>query len=227
MQLVNEHLIKKWEALKLEAYLPTPNDKWTIGWGHTKTARPGMKITEERAEILFDSDVAWAVDAVNKLVKVPLTQNQFDALVSFVFNIGETNFRTSTLLRKLNAKDYEGAARELPRWNKQKGKVLKGLVRRRAEEMEIFLSSDTTSKTSDVSVAVPDSVAPLKPLSQSKETVGGLGALVTGFTALFSSVGGLAPEIQGSVVTGLSVALIAFGVGFLVNRFWARYKAER
>lgn len=141
MKLHNDHLIKKWEELRLRAYLPTPYDRWTIGWGHTQGVYPGLTITEQEAQDLFDEDVAWAVNAVNKYVTVGLNQNQFDALVSFVFNIGETAFRKSTLLRKLNAGDYEGAANELPRWNKQKGKILRGLVRRREEEKHLFETS--------------------------------------------------------------------------------------
>lgn len=131
-------LIKKWEGVKLTAYLPTPNDVWTIGYGHTKTARPGMTITLEEAENLLVRDLQWVEEALTKHVKVPLSQNQFDALASFVYNLGETNFASSTLLRKLNQSDYAGAADQLLRWNKQKGVVLKGLTNRRTEEKALF-----------------------------------------------------------------------------------------
>ena len=132
-------LIKKWEGVKLTAYLPTPNDVWTIGYGHTKTARPGMTITLQEAEKLLVQDLSWVEEALAKHVKVPLNQNQYDALSSFVYNLGETNFASSTLLRKLNEGDYTGAADQLPRWNKQKGKVLRGLTNRRLEEKALFL----------------------------------------------------------------------------------------
>ena len=85
-------------------------------------------------------DLAWVEVAVHKYVKVPLNQNQYDALCSFVYNLGATNFKNSTLLKKLNKKDYNGAANELPRWNKQKGKVLRGLTIRRQLEKDLFLS---------------------------------------------------------------------------------------
>ena len=134
-------LIKEFEGLYLEAYL-CPANKWTIGYGHTKTVRPGMKITERGAEELLRQDLAWCEDAVRENVKVPLTQNQFDALVSFVFNVGEGAFKKSTLLKKLNAGDYEGAANELLRWTRGGGKVLKGLVRRREAERQLFLAGD-------------------------------------------------------------------------------------
>lgn len=132
--------IKRWEGLRLEAYMPTPNDVPTIGYGHTHTAKMGMVITEAEAERLLRVDLKWAREAVNNYVTVPLTQPQYDALVSFVFNVGATAFRKSTMLRKLNASDFVGAANEFPRWNKQKGKVLRGLTNRRLYEKAKFLS---------------------------------------------------------------------------------------
>ena len=140
MTLSNLDLIKESEGLRLEAYLPTPNDVYTIGYGHTKTAEKGMVITLAGAEELLLHDLAWVEVAVHKYVKVPLNQNQYDALCSFVYNLGATNFKNSTLLKKLNKKDYNGAANELPRWNKQKGKVLRGLTKRRQLEKGLFLS---------------------------------------------------------------------------------------
>ena len=140
MKVHNIDIIKEHEGLRLEAYLPTPNDVWTIGYGHTHTTKQGMKITAGQAESLLRKDITWVEKAVNKLVVVPLTQNQFDALASFVFNVGEGAFSSSTLLRLLNAGDYEGAANQLLRWNKQKGRVLNGLTKRREEERKLFLS---------------------------------------------------------------------------------------
>ena len=131
--------IKRWEQLRLKAYLPTPDDVWTIGWGHTGTAEQGMVITEAQAEKLLRSDLAWVRKAIAQLVHVPLSQNQYDALASFVFNIGRPQFESSTLLRRLNAYDYVGAAAEFPRWNKQKGKTLLGLTRRRKYEQLKFM----------------------------------------------------------------------------------------
>lgn len=215
MQIVNDNLIKKWEKLELEAYLPTPNDVWTIGWGHTHTTKPGMVITVKQAQDLFDRDTAWVEAALKKYVKVPLTQNQYDALASLVFNIGEGAFAKSTLLRKLNAKDYEGAANEFPRWNKQAGKVLRGLVRRRAEEMEYFL------KPSGGVAQKVDAPTPMKPLTTSKETVGGL------LVSLVGAAGVALPELDEGAVKALSVALVAIGILFVVNRVIARYKGQR
>lgn len=222
MKLVNEKLIKKWEALRLEAYKPTPNDVWTIGWGHTSTAKQGMKITRAEAEKLFDQDVAWAVDAVNQLVKVGLTQHQFDALVSFTFNVGAGAFKGSTLLRKLNVGDYEGAANEFPRWNKQGKKVLRGLVRRRAEEQEYFLT-DTIVETAEQSVK-PSEAPTLKPLFTSKEIIAGVSAGLTGTGTLLAGLDG---ESQVILATALAFLISLFGVFIVWNRINARSKGER
>lgn len=135
--------IKKWEALRLRAYLPTPHDVWTIGYGHTSTAYEGMTISEKQAEKLLRQDLAWVREALAEHVKVPLSQEQYDALASFVFNLGAANFKSSTLLRKLNAMDYLGASDEFLKWNKQRQNgrlvVLRGLTRRRKHERELFL----------------------------------------------------------------------------------------
>lgn len=138
MKTVNKEIVKEFEGLRLEAY-KCPADAWTIGYGHTLGVIPGDVITEKEAEILLAEDLEDAESAVNEYVKVKLNQNQFDALVSFVYNLGAGNFKSSTLLRKLNAGDYLGAANEFKRWNKAGGKVLNGLVRRRAAECNLFI----------------------------------------------------------------------------------------
>lgn len=133
-------LIKSFEGLRLTAY-PDPGtggDPWTIGYGHTKGVKPGMKITENWAEELLRDDLAEFEAAVNGLVKVRLCQHQFDALVSLVFNIGPGAFSDSTLLRLLNAGLYDDAALQFVRWNKGGGKVLSGLTRRRMAERKLF-----------------------------------------------------------------------------------------
>lgn len=141
----NIDLIKKHEGLRLKAYLPTPNDVWTIGWGHTKTAKQGMVISEAKAEELLRSDVKWVEETIAKVVTVPLNQNQYDALASLIFNIGAGAFSRSTVLKRLNAKDYQGAADAFLMWNKQRNRttglmqVLPGLTKRRQEERSLFL----------------------------------------------------------------------------------------
>ena len=132
-------LIKKFEGCRVNAYL-CPAKVWTIGYGHTKTVKPGQQITLEFANQLLQQDVEVFEQAVVKLVKVSLNQNQFDALVSFAFNVGVGALTQSTLLSLLNRKNYLGAAEQLLRWTKAGNVTLKGLVDRRKEEYELFLS---------------------------------------------------------------------------------------
>lgn len=147
MKLSNTALdmIKQHEKLMLNAYMPTPNDVPTIGYGHTKGVKMGDTITEAEAYALLREDVAWVEDAINTNVSVSLNQNQFDALASLVFNIGATAFRKSTMLRLINQSDFAGAALQFARWNKQKGKVLRGLTKRRAEEAKLFATPVRTN----------------------------------------------------------------------------------
>ena len=136
-------LIAQFEGCYLQAYL-CPANVWTIGIGTTiypngVKVKKGDKCTLEQAHKYLAHDMIEFEKTVNDSVKVPLSQNQFDALVSLSYNIGSTAFKNSTLLKKLNAKDYAGAADQFPRWNKGGGKVLKGLVRRREAERALFL----------------------------------------------------------------------------------------
>lgn len=130
-------LIKHFEGLKLEAY-KCPADVWTIGYGTTKGVKPGQRITESKAEELLKEDLKWVEGAINKNVRVDLNQNQFDALASWVYNLGETNLRSSTMLRKLNAGNYAEVPEQMKRWNKSNGQVLSGLVRRRQAEADLW-----------------------------------------------------------------------------------------
>lgn len=138
-------LIKKYEGLRLDAY-KDPAGILTIGYGHTKTVKPGMTINKEMAELLLKMDVMDAENAVRELVDVELNQNQFDALVSFTFNIGRRNLERSTLLKLLNAGKILEAGEEFMKWTKarQPGgfKELPGLVKRRAEEKTLFLRKE-------------------------------------------------------------------------------------
>ncbi|MGL6025207.1 MAG: lysozyme [Cetobacterium sp.] len=131
-------LIKKYEGLKLKAYL-CPAKVWTIGYGTTKGVKEGMIITEKEADSLLEKDVKFFQSKVKNLVKVGLNQNQFDALISFAYNVGHGALEKSTLLKKLNASNYVGASSEFLKWTKANGKTLVGLQRRRAEEMDLFL----------------------------------------------------------------------------------------
>ena len=133
--------IKGKESFRAEAYYPTKNDKLTIGYGHTKDVKFGDKITQKEAEKLLKEDLNEYIDSL-KHVKVRLSENEKAALTSLIYNIGGTNFYKSNLLKKLNAGDKKGAANEFDNFNKQKGKVLKGLTSRRKAEKELFLTPD-------------------------------------------------------------------------------------
>ena len=132
-------LIKQFEGLYLKAYR-CPAGVPTIGYGHTAGVAMGQTITQQQADDYLRRDVRQFERAVARLATVPLTQGQFDALVSFAFNLGEGALAQSTLLRLLNAGDYAGAAAQFDRWNKAGGRVLPGLVRRRAAERALFES---------------------------------------------------------------------------------------
>lgn len=147
-------LIKEFEGVRLRAYKDAVG-VWTIGYGHTKSVTPGMHITMERAEQLLKEDLDIFEKGVENLVQVPLNQNQFDALVSFAFNVGLGALGRSTLLRYLNKGQYATASKEFPRWNKAGGRVLKGLTRRREAEMDLFLTS-VVEVSDTVSVEDPD-----------------------------------------------------------------------
>jgi lysozyme len=133
------------EGCVLKAY-PDPGTggaPWTCGWGSTgPDIKPGTVWTQAQADSRLNADLARAGLVVNSLVHIYLTQSQLDALADFVYNVGAGNFRSSTLLRKLNAGDTNGAAAEFDRWTYANGKQLPGLVRRRAAEKALFLKPD-------------------------------------------------------------------------------------
>jgi lysozyme len=130
-------LIKHFEGCELEAYKCAAG-VWTIGYGHIKTAVEGKVITQEEADNLLVEEIIEYEDYVRAAVEVPLKQYQFDALVSWTFNLGNGNLNASTMLKVLNAGDYEGVPAQMARWNKAGGKVLEGLIRRREAEGLLF-----------------------------------------------------------------------------------------
>lgn len=138
-----KNLIKKFEGCELDAYKCAAG-VWTIGYGHIKTAVEGMKIDQATANELFDEEIAEYENYVNTAVNVPLSQNQFDALVSWVFNLGNGNLNASTMLKVINSGDHAGVPAQIKRWNKAGGKVLDGLIRRREAEALLYEGKDWT-----------------------------------------------------------------------------------
>lgn len=127
------------EGVRYEAYLDSGGVP-TIGAGHTKGVKLGMHADDAQVDAWLREDLAEAEDAVNRYVKIKLTQYQFDALVMFVFNVGVQAFKDSTMLKMLNANNIKGAADQFPRWKYDNGRVVEGLVNRRAIERTLFLT---------------------------------------------------------------------------------------
>lgn len=136
-----EALIKSYEKLRLVAYQDL-GGVWTIGWGHTGPGvEEGATCTAEQAQVWFWSDTSHAVNATNRAVDIALSQNQFDAIVSFTYNVGVGAEEHSTLIRLVNAKNLAGAADEFPKWNKVNGVISDGLIARRKAERALFVSA--------------------------------------------------------------------------------------
>lgn len=134
-------LIKEFEGLRLKAYL-CPGGVWTIGYGHTAGVKPGMVISEVQAEEYLKADLI-AFERYLNVLGLALNQNQFDALVSFIYNVGTGNFSSSTLLRKVRANPQDNSIMdEFLRWVYSKGRVLPGLQHRRLAEMKLYFSND-------------------------------------------------------------------------------------
>lgn len=225
---VNEHLSAGPEAYALSRAFEkclTPDSRGmfkpyicpagvlTLGWGHTNAQ--GRKFdastrwTQSQCDIAHEEDMRESEDAVRRLVKVQLNQHQFDALTCFVHNVGETNFARSTLLRKLNRGDFDGAAAEFHKWNRGGGRVLNGLVRRRASEALLFQGvpdhdydgkPDRDARHRPAArEAMPQSVdapTPEKPLIQSKITQGSTAVIVGEGADILNQVSDAADKVS-------------------------------
>lgn len=137
--LAGTQLTENFEGIALTAYQDSIG-RWTIGYGHTKNVKSGDTCTLQQAEQWLRDDVQWAVNCVNALVTVSITQSIFDALVDFTFNLGSGNLQHSSLLRLVNAGDFDAAANEFEKWDYAGGKQVAGLLRRRDAEKAEFVS---------------------------------------------------------------------------------------
>ena len=227
-------LVKKFEGLHklkddglVHAYR-CPAGKWTLGFGATKGIRSGMTCTVAEAEQRLIDDLDEHGKAVKKYVNVPLTQGQYDALTSFVFNLGEGNFRQSTLLKKLNAGLYDECPEQIMRWNKARvdGKLqhLRGLTRRRAAEAAIF-SRDAQLPSVEggpLMVQKPSAAAP-KPLTKSKTMAG------AGIAGAATALGEITPQIEALVPYSESMKTIFLlcALGGIALAAYARFKDHK
>ncbi|MEZ7766226.1 lysozyme [Haemophilus parahaemolyticus] len=222
--------IKKSEALSLKAYQDT-GGVWTIGYGHTGKVGgvpvgSGMTITKDQAEKLLQNDVSIFENAIKKGVKVPLTQNQYDALVNFSYNIGDGAFLKSTLLRRLNQGDYQAAADQMLRWNKDNGEVIQGLTNRRERERAMFLGQDYTpgqrsnvvmptdvDELIDAPIIKPQSIAnTLTSNFAPAETSGGFTDAFNQLNNTLNPLGAVEPETQPNKSQYQNQLAQAFGV---------------
>ena len=228
------NLIKKFEGLhKLDddgMVVPyrCPANVLTIGFGHTKGVKKNMRITKQEAEDLLRDDMKIYEAEVKRLVDVPLTQFQFDALVSFVYNLGAANFGSSTLLRKLNSGDYAAVPAQFMRWNKARvnGKLqpLTGLTRRRSAEAALF-TLDAQLPSDDPDVPMPQKVAvqDKKPLTQSKTMAGaGIAGAATALNEVSGQLEGLA-----AYSSSLQTIFLICALGGIALAAYARWKDQK
>ena len=227
-------LVKTFEGLHkvqpdgtISSYL-CPAGKWTIGFGSCKGVRSGMKITIEEAELRLREDLRTAEADVKRYVTVPLTQGQYDALVSFVFNLGAGKFRSSTLLKKLNQGLYNDVPEQIMRWNKARvgGKltVLNGLTRRRAAEAAIF-SRDAKLPSAEGGPTMPQKVAAAapKPLTKSKTMAG------AGIAGAATALGEITPQIEALVPysENMKTIFLLCALGGIALAAYARFKDHK
>lgn len=206
---------------------------WTIGYGCTEGVSPGMTLTKDEAQARFHGELEKHERIVSKLVKVTIGQNNFDALVSFSYNTG--GLGKSTLLRKLNRGDFDGAAREFAKWNKAGGKVWKGLVRRRAAEAALFQADAFDNELPEGAPDMPQGIDPPGMSSADKTMVAttsgvGLGSLAladpVGLTSSLVAVKGNGAALFAGVNLGawlVPIVLAAIVIGVLV---WLNRRAE-
>ena len=232
MRKINEtglNLIKQWEGLRLDAYQDVAG-VWTIGYGHTRTVTPGMRITEQRAEeLLTEFDLPEFEKAVSEAVTVELTDNQFAALVSFTYNVGIGALQRSSLLKKLNAGDYDAVPFELAKWNKARvnGKLtpVRGLTNRRAAEAGLWAKEGFVSSRN-----VPvepnndrDNITESRTTRSASLSIGAMvmtaiTALLTDPTSVISAVAQLDPTVQIILGSGVIISLLGTGLVLYYRR---------
>jgi lysozyme len=218
-------LVKEFEGLRLKAY-KCPAAVWTVGFGHTSAAgdpvvTSGLVITKAEAEEILKCDLVQYEDAVRKLVKVVLTQSQFDALVSFTYNVGEAQFSRSTLLKRVNAGRFDEVPAEFMKWIKGGGRELPGLVRRRRAEVKLWRGMDTdTPIHHDEARAEPDPPKAIKSITQSREANA---AVAAGGLSTIAVVQEILPIVRegGDLLSSLSpTILILFVIIAVAGAAW-------
>ncbi len=214
-------IIKASEGLRLESYRDGAGN-WTVGFGHTgPDVHEGLVITEAEAEELLATDIAWAVDTVRRSVRVTLTTEQRAALVSLVFNIGSSAFNKSTVLRRTNSSDLEGAADAFLMWNKITVNGVKkrsaGLANRRERERALFLAGTFTAPQTAAGDGITGGEA--KPLIKSKTAWIGFGGVLTSILTVWSQLRLNVPEVFEFVGVWAPALLGAIFAIVMLNRW--------
>jgi GH24 family phage-related lysozyme (muramidase) len=218
-------LVKEFEGLRLKAY-KCPAGVWTIGYGHTSAAgspdvNPGMEITKDEAEEILKRDMVQYEAGVEKLVKVELSQGQFDALVDFAYNAGVGALAKSTLLKRVNEERFDDVPAEFMKWTKGGGKELPGLVRRRRAEVKLWRGLETEKPVcNDEARAEPDMPVPKKSIVQSKEANG---AVIAGGAGAIAVVQEVMPIIKegGDILSAMSTtALVCLVIVVAAAAIW-------
>jgi lysozyme len=210
-------LIKRYEGLRVAAYQDAAG-VWTIGYGHTSMAgapdvRRGMTISDTEAEAIFARDVAEFANAVAKVVKVELSPAQFSALVSFAYNVGIGGLKKSSVLAAINAGDFEAVPRRLNLWIKAGGRVLPGLVKRRAAEAALFMSENHDASRQTVTPM------PGKPVHESRTIWSAAAVMLLSVVQTWLS-------LSLKLATIALVLAIALGLGLIVYERYKKLKLE-
>ncbi len=208
-------LIKGFEGFRGTAYR-CPSGVWTIGYGHTSQAGPpavtrGMRLSEPEAENVLRADVDAFARGVTAELRRDISDAQFSALVSFAYNVGLGAFRSSSVLKAVNAGDFDAVPRRLGLWVKGGGKLLPGLVKRRAAEAEMFIGGDAESSRAET--GLPESV-PGKPAAKSTTVIA---SLLAGIAAILSGGLGFSAE-QGTAMLVLGLAGLAAAAWIIRER---------
>lgn len=231
-------ITKEFEGCRLKAY-KCPAGVWTIGWGHTSEigaphVTPNMVITQKRADEILDADLAVCTEVVDRLVKVHLTPNQQEALADFVFNVGESQFASSTLLKRVNAKRFADVPAELMKWTRGGGRVLPGLVKRRQATAILWRGIDAKHPLDiQESRARPDTPPKPKPITKSREAntsaLVGAAAVATAVSEGASQLkdgADLLPILTESLGRPTVLVLLAIGVACAAIWYWRKQRLD-
>jgi lysozyme len=227
--------LKSLEDLRLKSY-PDEGGVWTIGYGTTKNVVPDMEITEEKAEEFLIRDVRESEDCINQHVVAKLNQNQFDALVSFVFNVGINAFRQSTLLKKINCLKFDEVPAQMRRWIYVKNHINKGLINRRNFEINLFTESVVVKEAKKLVIKTNQVVndVVVRTMFERIPLLAGLFKFIDGKKVLLGRLGLFATAILQAVIElypdgplGQSAVLALGALSWFLTEFGIRHKQDK